>query len=148
MFALARFVKDDPWWVRISDDVSHILVGVCHGRCVRASEGGLEMSVLEDVNTWSVAGSGCESFQGVRCTRFVNGDCPWDLSLGQRSVGKRQPQDTYIRVVFAGRHTLSNRPIFYVICYTLSSGGFTASCFKTITNGVPESRCSGKTRVR
>ena len=32
------------------------------------------------------------------------------------------------QVVFAGRHTLSNNPIFYVICYILSSGGFTAAC--------------------
>jgi hypothetical protein len=31
--------------------------------------------------------------------------------------------------VFAGRHALLNRPIFYVIYYILSSGGFTASCF-------------------
>ena len=37
-------------------------------------EGGFEMSVLEGDNTWSVAGSGCESFTGVRCTGFVNGD--------------------------------------------------------------------------
>ena len=36
----------------------------------------------------------------------------------------------------AGRHTLSNSPIFYVICYILSSGGFTTSYFKFIGNGV------------
>ena len=27
MLPLARFVEDDPWWGRIPDDVSHILVG-------------------------------------------------------------------------------------------------------------------------
>ncbi len=52
-------------------------------------------------------------------------------------MGKRQHQVTYIRVVFAGRSVLSNSPIFYVICYILSSGGFTTSYFKTIGNGVP-----------
>ena len=70
---------------RIPDDVSHILVGVCHGRCVRVMTGGLEMRVLEVANARSVAGCGCESFSGVHCTGFVNGDCPWDLSLRQRT---------------------------------------------------------------
>ncbi len=62
-----------------SDDVSHILLGVCHGRCDRVMAGGFEMSVLEGANARSVEGSGCESFAGVRCTGFVDGDCPWDL---------------------------------------------------------------------
>jgi hypothetical protein len=61
----------------------------------------------------------------------------WDPCRGGTGAGKRQLQDTYSRVVFAGRHALSNSPIFYVICYILSSGGFAASCFKTIGNGVP-----------
>ena len=43
------------------------------------------MRVLEDGNTRSVTGSGCESFGGVLFTGFVDGDCPWDLSLGQRT---------------------------------------------------------------
>jgi len=47
--------------------------------------GGLEMRVLEVANARSVAGCGCESFSGVHCTGFVNGDCPWDLSLRQRT---------------------------------------------------------------
>ncbi len=47
--------------------------------------GGLEIHVLEDANVWSVAGSGCESCVGVHYTGFVNGDCPWDLSLGQHT---------------------------------------------------------------
>ena len=61
------------------------LVGARHGRCARVMAGGLEMLVLEGANARSVAGSGCESFAGVRCTGFVNGDCPWDLSLGQHT---------------------------------------------------------------
>ena len=47
--------------------------------------GVFEMLVLEGANARSVTGSGCESFAGVRCTGFVDGDCPWDLSLGQRT---------------------------------------------------------------
>ena len=47
--------------------------------------GGLEMRVLEGANEWSVAGSGCETFEGVHCTGFVDGDSTWDLSLGQRT---------------------------------------------------------------
>ena len=43
------------------------------------------MRVLEDSNVWSITDSGCESFAGVHCTGFVDGDCPWDLSLGQRT---------------------------------------------------------------
>ncbi len=66
-----------------SDNGSHILVGVCHGRCVRAIARGLEMRVLEGSNARSIAGSGCESLSGVLCAGFVDGDCPWDLSLGQ-----------------------------------------------------------------
>ena len=57
-----------------SDDVSHILLGVCHGRCVRAMTRGLEIRVLEGVNARSITGSGCESFAGVRYTGFVDGD--------------------------------------------------------------------------
>ena len=56
-------------------------------------------------------------------------------------MGKRRRLVTYIRVVFAERHTLTNSPIFYVICYILNSGGFATSYFKTIGNGVPEPRC-------
>ena len=68
--------------VGFSDDVSHILLGTHHGRCTRVMTKGLEMCVLENANTWSIAGSECESFGGVRFTGFVDGDCPWDLSLG------------------------------------------------------------------
>ena len=50
------------WEARFSDDVSHILVGVHHGCCFRVVTRGLEMRVLDDVNVWSFAGSGCGSF--------------------------------------------------------------------------------------
>ena len=70
-----------------SDDVSPILLGTRHGRCVRAMTRGFEIRVLEGANVWSIAGSGCESFEGVRCTGFVDVDYPWDLSLGQYTVG-------------------------------------------------------------
>jgi hypothetical protein len=41
------------------------------------------MCVLDDVNACSLVSSGCESFAGVRCIGFSDGDCLWDLSLGQ-----------------------------------------------------------------
>ena len=69
-----------------SEDVSHILFGVCHGRCARAMARGLEVCVLEDDNTRSITGSRCDSFEGVHWTGFVDGDCPWDLSLGHSLV--------------------------------------------------------------
>ena len=50
------------------------LVGTRHGRCVRTMVGGVEMLVLETDNARSVADSGFESFAGVRCNEFVNGD--------------------------------------------------------------------------
>ena len=59
--------------------------GVSHGRCARVMTGGLEMLVLEGANARSDAGSECESFTGVRCTGFVDGDYSWDLSLGQHT---------------------------------------------------------------
>jgi hypothetical protein len=59
--------------------------GMCHGRCSRAMTRGLEMCVLDDVNTCSVDSSGCESFPDVRCTEFTYGDYLWGLSLGQRT---------------------------------------------------------------
>ena len=62
-------------WLRLVD----------HGRCDRAMLGGLEIRVLEDANVRSFAGSRYESFAGVHCTGFVNGDCPWNLSLGQNT---------------------------------------------------------------
>ena len=88
--------------------------------------GGLEIRGLEGDNTRSVAGAGCESCAGVRCTGFVNGDyfdggtfwvgCGW-FFFGTLVGGGTGP------------------------------GKFADSYFKTIGNGVPESRCPGQTRV-
>ena len=58
---------------------------MCHGRCVSAMARGLEIRLLEGTNPRSIAGSVCESFGGVCYTGFVDGDCPWDLSLGHRT---------------------------------------------------------------
>ncbi len=75
------------WGVRSSDDIGHILVwGVSrHGRCSREVTGGFEMCVPDGVNTRSLAGFGCESFEGVIYTGFVDGDCLRDLSPGRRT---------------------------------------------------------------
>ena len=54
--------------------VAVALGGIRHGRCARAMVGGFEMRVLEGASARSDAGSGCESFAGVRCTGFVDGD--------------------------------------------------------------------------
>ena len=66
-----------------SDDVSHIPLGGEPRSLSRVMTRGFEIRVLEDANEWSIVVSGCESFPGVHCTGFVDGDCPWDLSLGQ-----------------------------------------------------------------
>jgi hypothetical protein len=50
------------WGARSWDDVSHFLGGSSHGRCSHTMVGGLEIRVLDDVNTWSLVGSGCGSF--------------------------------------------------------------------------------------
>ncbi len=65
-----------------SDDVSHIVLGRCHGRCARTMSRGLETRVLEGAKTWSIDGSGCESLEGVHHTGFVDGD--WDSELVMR----------------------------------------------------------------
>jgi hypothetical protein len=49
---------------------------------------GVEMCDLDDVNTRSLPGFGCESFAGVSCTGFMDEDCLWDLSLGHTGDGK------------------------------------------------------------
>jgi hypothetical protein len=60
---------------RISDNVGHILVGTHHGCCSRTVTRGLDRLVLDDVNVWSLAGFGWESFAWVRCTGFTDGGC-------------------------------------------------------------------------
>jgi hypothetical protein len=44
--------------------------------------------------------------------------------------------------VFAGRHALLNDPIYYVIPYILSGGGFTTSCFRPSRTKTPNPRSS------
>ena len=87
MLALDCFEESVPWWwvhlgSGFSDNVSHILVGVCHGCCSRVMARGLEMRVLDGVNARSLAGSGFESFAVVRCIGFMDGDCSGNLHLG------------------------------------------------------------------
>ncbi len=78
MLALACFEEFGSWWflAGFSDNVSHILVGVHHGRCSRAVTRGLVRRVLDDVNVWSLAGFGWESFAWVRYTGFTDGVLP------------------------------------------------------------------------
>jgi hypothetical protein len=78
MLTLACFEESGSWWflAEFSDNVSHILVGVHHGCCSRAVTRGLDWRVLDDVNAWSLAGFGWESFAWVRCTGFTDGDLP------------------------------------------------------------------------
>ena len=92
----------------------------------KTRRGGGKVSVLWKTKIW-----GSTSLDLWMGTDHVI--CAWDRT----GEGKRQRQVTYIRVVFSGRHVFSNVPIFYVICYILSSGGFDVSCFKTNGNGVP-----------
>ena len=44
--------------------------------------------------------------------------------------------------VFAGRRALLNDPIYYVIPYILSGGGFTTSCFRPSRTKTPNPRSS------
>ncbi len=44
---------------------------------------GLEIRVLDSVNSSSFAGFGCESFAGLSFIGFTDGDCLWDLSRGR-----------------------------------------------------------------
>ncbi len=89
---------------------------------------------------------GVDPFTGVHCTGFGNGDCLWDLSLGQHTgdgnfdgetfwVGcgwffswgsGRGRGDSRSRSAFSGRHEFPNIP-FYVLYYIMSSGGFSTS---------------------
>ena len=100
---LVRFVGSVSWGgdseLRSSDDVSQFLGGSRHGRCSRAMTSGLEMCVLDDVNTWSVPGSGCESFwRGQLYIYFdknKNGKCrsrrKHQIQSAPRSVGRSRP---------------------------------------------------------
>ncbi len=94
---------------------------------------GLEMRVLDGVNTCSLAVSGCASFYRGQLLWIRGWDCLWDLSLGRHTgdgkfdgetfwvgcgcfllggtrEGKRKLQDTYCEVVLAGRREFLNSP--------------------------------------
>ncbi len=118
---------------------------------------------------WSLGGSGCESLVGVRCTGFVDGDCLWDLSLGQhtgdgkfdgksfwvgcgwffswggRGRGRGTPGQVLLRCFH--RTTRVPKSTFYVIYYILISGGFTVAWLQTIVKVPPDPRGPGQTRV-
>jgi hypothetical protein len=69
------------WWGARSwdrDDVSHFLGGSCQGRCSRVMTRGLEMRVLDGVNTWSLAGFGCGTF----CRGPLHWIYSWGLYMG------------------------------------------------------------------
>ncbi len=55
---------------------------------------------------------------GVGCGLFFFG------VLSREETGKRQHQGTYNRVVFAGRHVLSNIPIFLFYMLYIEQWGF------------------------
>ncbi len=69
MLSVACFEEYGSWWFLSGffDNVSHILVGAHHGCCSRAVTRGFHRRVLDDVNAWSLAGFGGESFAWVRC---------------------------------------------------------------------------------
>ena len=51
---------------------------------------GLEIRVLEDTNSWSITGPGCESFAGVRCTGFVDMVFLWGPCRGGDGGGEEK----------------------------------------------------------
>ena len=75
---------------------------------------------------FSIPGFGCESFAGISCTGFTDGDCLWDLSLGRHTGDGKFDGE-----VFLGRLWMLFLVGFYVLYYILSSGGFTSGvvCF-------------------
>ena len=94
-----------------------------------------------------------DPFAEVRCTGFADGDCLWDLSLGQRNGDGKFDGETFLGrllIFFLGGRgrgrggprastaesfsqddaRFQTAPFFYVIYYILSSGGFAAACFR------------------
>jgi hypothetical protein len=49
-----------------------------------------------DYSTWSLTGFGCESFVAVRCTGFMDRDCPGNLSLGQHTGDGKFDGETFL----------------------------------------------------
>ncbi len=87
MLDLDRFVEDDPWWggAGFPDDVSHILVGRSTDVVSVRWWEVLRYVFLTVITRGRLLTLGVNPFAGVHCTGFVDGDCPWDLSLGQRT---------------------------------------------------------------
>ena len=74
--------------------------------------------------------------------------CGWFFFgvLGQDGDGQGKTPGHVYQSRFHWTTRVFKQTSFYVIYYILSSGGFSTPCFKTITNGVPESRHPGQTR--
>jgi hypothetical protein len=121
------------------------------------------MRVLDGVNTWSLAGFGCESlWQGSTALGFQMGTAqgiyPWVSTLvmgnlmGRRfwvgrgcfflgGVGEgRRNSRARTAETFSQDDASSKQPWVYVIYYMLNSGGFTAACLQDITTGVLDPR--------
>jgi hypothetical protein len=112
------------------------------------------MCALDGVSTRSLPGFGFESFVVVRCTGFMNGDCPGNLSLGQHTVDGKYDGETFLGrtwMFFSGRNgggkgdsraravetfsqddTSSKQPWVYVIYYMLNGGGFCCSVVQLV----------------
>jgi hypothetical protein len=54
--------------------------------------------------------------------------------------GGRESARTWSAGSVAGRHTISNSPIFFDIYYMLSSGSFAGACLQAIVKGVLDPR--------
>ena len=88
-----------------SDDISHIRLGVCHGRCARVMVRGLEIRVLEGDNVWLISWI-CTWDSALVMMKFDGGVVLgglwmvflWVPCRGGTGVGKRKRQDTFSRV--------------------------------------------------
>ena len=54
------------------------------------------MRPLDGVSTRSLPGFGCESFVVVRCTGFMDGNCPGNLSFGRRTGDGKFDGETFL----------------------------------------------------
>jgi hypothetical protein len=114
------------------------------------------MCVLDGVNVCSLVGFGCVSFPGVSYTGFTDGDPLWDLSMGRLTGGgnlmgrhfwvgcgcfllggsggaREIVRERSAGSVFAGRHTLSNNPIFVCCILYIEQWGFHYFIFQDIS---------------
>jgi hypothetical protein len=128
-----------------SDNIGHIPVWLWYGRCSRVVASGLEMCALDGVNTRSLAGFGCESFVVVRCTGFMDGDYPGNLSWGRHTgdgkFDKRKSQLHHFTIGF-------QKPGIYTDSWFLESNGEMVQLgFSLIKNRAPQGLgfCSHRT---